>query len=59
MILRPRALQSAISPKRAPNSLDGAFCALFVESALFSLFGDDLKSVERFRDLGRRKVRFC
>ena len=46
--LRNLMLKNAICPKRAAHDLKRAFCAIFMKSALFSLFGENLKPVWRF-----------
>ena len=56
--LRTLTLTNAIWPKRAPHDLKRAFCTIFMESALFSLFGENLRPVWRFRQLWRSKMRF-
>ena len=55
-ILRTFTLQNAIWPKRAPHDLKRAFCTIFMESALFSLFGENLRPVSRFWEPWRSKM---
>ena len=57
-ILRTLTLTNAIWPKRAAHDLKRAFCTIFMESALFSLFGENLRPVWRFWQLWRSKMRF-
>ena len=57
-ILRTLTLTNAIWPKRAAHDLKRAFCTFFMESAMFSLFGENLRPVWRFRQLWRSKMRF-
>ena len=57
-ILRNLMLKNAISPKRAAHDLKRTFCAIFMKSALFSLFGENLRPVWRFRQLWRSQMRF-
>ena len=57
-ILRTLTLQNAIWPKRAPHDLKRAFCTIFMKSALFSLFGENLRPVWRFWQLWRSQTRF-
>ena len=51
-------LKNAIWPKRAAHDLKRAFCTIFMESALFSSFGENLRPVSRFWELWRWKIRF-
>ena len=55
-ILRTFTLQNAIWPKRAPHDLKRACCTIFMESALFSLFGENLRPVSRFWEPWRSKM---
>ena len=57
-ILRTLTLKNAIWPKRAPHDLKRAFCTIFMESALFSLFEENLRLAWRFWKLWRSKMRF-
>ena len=57
-IFRTLTLKNAISPKRAPHDLTRAFCTIFMESALFSRFGENFRPVWRFWELWRPKMRF-
>ena len=50
--------KNAIWPKRAAHDLKRAFCTIFMESALFSSFGENLRPVSRFWELWRSKIRF-
>ena len=58
MILRTLTLQNAIWPKPAAHDLKRAFCTIFMESALFSSVGENLRPVSRFWELWRWKIRF-
>ena len=57
-ILTTLTLKNAIWLKRAPHDLKRALCTNFMESALFSLFGENLRPVWRFWQLWRSKMRF-
>ena len=57
-ILRTLTLRNAILPKRAPHDLKRAFCAIFMKSALFYLFGENMRPVWRFWKLWGSKMRF-
>ena len=57
-ILRNLMLKNAICPKRAAHDLKRAFCAIFMKSALFSLFGESLRPAWRFWQLWRSQIRF-
>ena len=57
-ILRTLTLQIAIWRKKAAHDLKRAFCTIFMESALFSLFGENLRPVWRFWELWRSQMRF-
>ena len=57
-ILKTLTIQNAIWPKRAAHDLKCVFCTLFIESALFSRFEENLKPVWRFWELWRSKLRF-
>ena len=57
-ILRTFTLKNAIRLKRAPHDLKRAFCTIFMESALFYRFEENLRPVSRFWELCRLKVRF-
>ena len=57
-ILTTLTLKNAIWPKRALHDLKNGFCTIFMESALFSLFGENLRPVWRFWQLWRSKMRF-
>ena len=57
-ILTTLTLTNAIWPKRAAHDLKRGFCTIFMESALFSLFGENLRPVWRFRQLWRSQMRF-
>ena len=57
-IFRSLALKNAIWPKRAAHDLKRAFCTIFMESALFSLFEENLRPVWRLWELCRSKMRF-
>ena len=52
------ALKNAIWPKRAARDLKRAFCTIFMESALFSSFGENLRPVSRLWERWRSKIRF-
>ena len=47
-ILRTLTLKNAIWPKRAAHDLKRAFCTIFMKSALFPRFGENLRPVWRF-----------
>ena len=51
-------LKNAIWPKRAAHDLKRAFCTVFMESALFSRFKENLRPVWRFWELWRSKILF-
>ena len=51
-------LKNAIWPKRAAHDLKRAFCTIFMKSALFPRFGENLRPVWRFWQLWRPKMRF-
>ena len=57
-ILRTCKVKSVIWPKRAAHDLKRAFCTIFMESALFFRFKENLRPVSRFWELWRRKARF-
>ena len=57
-ILTTLTLTNAIWPKRAAYDLKRAFGTIFMESALFSLFGENLGPVWRFWQLWRSQMRF-
>ena len=57
-ILRSLNLKNAICPKRAAHDLKRALCTIFMESALFSRFEENLRPVSRFLELWRSKMRF-
>ena len=57
-ILRTLTLKNAIWPKRAAHDLKRAFCTIFMKSALFSLFGENLRPVWQFSPLWRSRMRF-
>ena len=57
-ILRTLPLKNQIWPKRAAHDLKRVFCTIFMESALFSSFGENLRPVSRFWELWRSKTRF-
>ena len=57
-ILTTLTLKNAIWPKRAAHDLKRAFCTIFMESALFSRFGENFRPVWRFWQLWRSKMRF-
>ena len=57
-ILRTLTLTNLIWPKRAAHDLKRAFCTIFMKSALFSLFGENLRPVWRFWQLWRSQMRF-
>ena len=57
-IFNTLTLTNAIWPKRAPHDLKRALCTIFMESALFSLFGENLRPVWRFRQLWPSQMRF-
>ena len=51
-------LKNAIWPKRAAHDLQRAFCTIFMESALFFRFQENLRPIPRFWELWRSKMRF-
>ena len=57
-ILITLTLQNAIWPKRAPDDLKRGFCTLFMKSALFPRFGENLRPVWRFWELWRSQIWF-
>ena len=57
-IFNTLTLTNAIWPKRAPHDLKRGFCTIFMESALFSRFEENLRPVWRFWQLWRSKMRF-
>ena len=57
-ILKTLTLKNAIWPKRAAHDLKTAFCTIFMESALFCRFEENLRPVLRFWELWRTKMRF-
>ena len=57
-ILTTLTLQNAICPKRAAYDLKRAFCTIFMKTALFPRFGENLRPVWRFWQLWRSKMRF-
>ena len=57
-ILRTLMLKNAIWPERAEHDLKRAFCTVFMKSALFSHFEENLRPVWRFWELSRSKILF-
>ena len=57
-ILRTLTLTNAILPKRAAHDLKRAFCTIFMETALFSTFGENFRPVWPIWELWRSKMRF-
>ena len=57
-IFNTLTLTNAIWPKRAPHDLKRAFCTIFMETALFSTFGENFRPVWPFWELWRSKMRF-
>ena len=57
-ILRTLTLTNANWPKRAAHDLKGGLCTIFMESALFPLFGEIFRPVWRFLTLWRSQMRF-
>ena len=57
-ILATLTLKNAFWPKRAAHDLKSPFCTVFMESALFSRFGENSRPVWRFWQLWRFKMRF-
>ena len=57
-ILTTLMLKNAIWPTRAAHDLKRAFCTIFMKSAPFSLFGENLRPVWWFWRLWRSKMRF-
>ena len=58
-IFRTLTLANAIWPKRAAHDLKRAFCTIFMESALFSRFEENIRPVWRLWELWLSKMRFC
>ena len=56
--LRSLTLKNAIWAKHPAHDLKQAFCTIFMESALFSCFEENLRPVWRFWQLWRLKMRF-
>ena len=57
-ILKTLTLKNAIWPKRAAHDLKTAFCTIFMVSALFCRFEENLRPVLRFWELWRSEMRF-
>ena len=57
-IMRTFTLKNVIWPKRAAHELKTAFCIIFMGSALFFRFEENLRPVWRFWELWRWKMRF-
>ena len=57
-ILGALTLKNAIWLKRAANDLKVPFCTIFMESALFSRFGENFRAVWSFWEICRSKMRF-
>ena len=57
-ILTTLTLKNAIWPKRAAHDRKRPFCTIFIKSAVFSLFGGNLRPLWRFWQLWRSKMRF-
>ena len=57
-ILKTLTLTNAIWPKRAAHDLKITFGTIFIKSALFSLFGENLRPVWRIWQPWRSKMRF-
>ena len=57
-IMRTFTLKNVIWPKRAAHELKTAFCIIFIGSALFFRFEENLRPVWRFWELWRWKMRF-
>ena len=57
-ILTTLTLTKAIWPKRSLHDLNRAFCTIFMVSALFSRFEEDLRPVWRFWQLWSSQIRF-
>ena len=57
-ILRTLTVKNAIWPKRAAHDLKRAFCTIFMKSALFRLFEENLRPVRRFWQLWPWQMRF-
>ena len=57
-ILRTSMLKNTIWAKPPAHELKRAFCTIFMESALFSLFGENFRPVWRFWELWRLKMQF-
>ena len=57
-ILTTLTLKNAIWPKRAAHDLKRAFCTIFMKSALFPRFGENLRPVRRCWQLCRLQMQF-
>ena len=57
-IFRTLTLQNAIWPKPTAHDLKRAFCTIFMKSALFFRFKENLRPVSRLWELWRSKMRF-
>ena len=57
-ILWTWTFKNAIWPKYAAHDLKRAFCTIFMETALFSRFGENLRPVWRFGEVWRSIMRF-
>ena len=57
-ILRTLTVKNAIWPKRAARDPKKGCCTIFMKSALFFLFGENLRPVWRFWQLWRSQTRF-
>ena len=57
-ILRTLTLTILIWPKRAAHDLKRGFCTIFMKSALFPCFGENLRPVWRFWQLWPSQMRF-
>ena len=55
-ILRTLTLKNAIWPKRDAHDLKRAFCTIFMETALFFRFEENLRPVSRFFEIWRSKM---
>ena len=57
-IFNSLSLKNAILAKRAAHDVKRAFCINFMKSALFSLFGENLRRLWPFSQLWRSQMRF-
>ena len=58
-ILKTLTVKSALWPKRAAHDLKRAFCTIFMKSALFSCFEENMMPMWGFWELWRSRLRFA